>query len=217
MAADVTTVLDALGYDRFALVGHDRGSYVAYRCALDFPDALTALAVLDCVPIAEALARADSHFATKWWHWFFFAQDGKPERAILADPHRWYSGTPEQLGEGNYADYVRAISDPSTVQAMLEDYRAGLGADRMADEMDRAAGRRITCPMLVAWSRDDDMEELYGDVPAVWEPWTKCPPQHAVIDSGHHMAEEAPGQLADELITFLRSDNTGVQEPGTAR
>jgi haloacetate dehalogenase len=203
MAADIVALMHGLGHDQFTVAGHDRGSYVAYRCALDFPDAVTALAVLDCVPIAEALARADAHFATEWWHWFFFAQEGKPERAILADPHKWYGNDADKLGRRNYEDYARAISDPDTVVARLEDYRAGLGIDRAVDEADIAAGRRISCPMLVAWSRHDDMEQLYGDVPAVWRPWTENPPQSAVIDSGHHMAEQAPGQLADELATFL--------------
>jgi haloacetate dehalogenase len=204
MAADIVAAMRALGHDTFAVAGHDRGSYVAYRCALDHPSVVTALAVLDCVPIAEALARADARFATQWWHWFFFAQEGKPERAILADPLRWYGNGPEKLGQRNYEDYARAVTDPDTVVAMLEDYRAGLGIDRSADEVDQVAGRRVSCPMLVAWSRDDDMEQLYGDVPAVWQPWTQTPPARAVLNSGHHMAEEAPTQLADELASFLR-------------
>ena len=132
------------------------GSYVASRLAFDAPAAVTRLAVLDSVPIAEALDRADARFAAAWWHWFFFAQPDKPERAILADPapdpDAWYGGDPEHMGAENYADYQRAIHDPATVRAMLEDYRAGLGVDRDADGADRAAGRRTTCPTLVLWS-----------------------------------------------------------------
>ena len=85
MAADIRALMRGLGHERFAVVGHDRGSYVAMRLALDAPEAVTALGVLDCVPIGEALARADARFAASWWHWFFFAQPDKPERAILAD------------------------------------------------------------------------------------------------------------------------------------
>ncbi len=84
MAQDVVTLMDQLGHDRFAVVGHDRGSYVAYRLALDHPDRVTALVVLDSVPIAEALARADARFAQAWWHWFFLAQPETPERVINA-------------------------------------------------------------------------------------------------------------------------------------
>src|ERR1700712_1531904 len=167
MAGDVLSLMAGLGHSRFAVAGHDRGSYVALRLALDFPDAVSALAVLDCVPIGEALARADASFATAWWHWFFFAQPDKPERAILADPLAWYGGGHGRTGAGNYADYRAAISNPDTVRAMLEDYRAGLGVDRAADDADRAAGRRISCPTLVAWSSQDDLEQLYGDVLAI--------------------------------------------------
>jgi len=202
MAGDVLALMQQLGYERFAVVGHDRGSYVAARLALDAPQAVTRLAVLDSVPIGEALARADARFAAAWWHWFFFAQPDKPERAILTDPDAWYGGDPERMGAENYADYRRAIHDPATVRAMLEDYRAGLGVDREADDADRAAGRRITCPTLVLWSTGDDMHELYGDVLAVWAPWS-TDLRGAPIDSGHHMAEDAPDQLAAELTTFL--------------
>ncbi|HEY5115868.1 MAG TPA: alpha/beta hydrolase [Nakamurella sp.] len=208
MAADVLALMRDLGHERFAVVGHDRGSYVAMRLALDAPEVVTALAVLDCVPIGEALARADSRFATAWWHWFFFAQPDKPERAILADPDSWYGGDPARMGAENYADYRRAIHDPQTVRAMLEDYRAGLGVDRAADDADRTAGRRIGCPTLVAWSARDDLEFLYGDVLAIWRNWADDP-QGVVIESGHHMAEEAPEELAAALIDFFTSMPSG--------
>jgi haloacetate dehalogenase len=202
MAADVAQLMSVLGHDHFDVAGHDRGSYVAMRLALDRPQVVRRLAVLDCVPIGEALARADARFAQAWWHWFFFAQPDKPERAILADPDAWYRGNADSMGVQNHADFRRAIHDPATVRAMLEDYRAGLGVDRAADDADRATGRRITCPVLVAWSARDDLEDLYGDVLAVWATWADdvC---GAVIDSGHHMAEQAPEQLAGVLQNFL--------------
>lgn len=207
MAGDVLTLMQRLGHERFAVVGHDRGSYVAMRLALDAPPAVTRLAVLDSVPIGEALDRSDTRFATAWWHWFFFAQPDKPERAILADPDAWYGGDPVAMGADNYADYRRAIHDPATVRAMLEDYRAGLGVDRAADEADRAAGRRISCPTLVLWSSRDDLEYLYGDVLSVWEPWTTGL-TGGPIDSEHHMAEDAPDELASHLTRFLAPDIT---------
>jgi haloacetate dehalogenase len=202
MARDVLALMQRLGHDRFAVAGHDRGSYVAFRLALDAPQAVSHLAVLDSVPIGEALARADARFAAAWWHWFFFAQPDKPERAILADPVAWYGGDAERMGEGNHADYLAAITDPDTVHAMLEDYRAGLGVDRAHDDADRAAGRRVLCPTLVLWSTRDDLEALYGDVLAVWEPWTTTL-RGGRIESGHHMAEDAPDQLAQALLEFL--------------
>jgi haloacetate dehalogenase len=205
LARDCIALMRRLGHERFAVVGHDRGSYVAFRAALDHPDAISRLAVLDGVPIVEALERCDARFARAWWHWFFFAQPDKPERAILADPDAWYGGTPERMGGAEaYADYRAAIHDPATVRAMLEDYRAGLGIDRAHDEADRRTGRRVACPVLVLWALKDDLEELHGDVLAVWRPWAPDLRGRG-LDCGHHMAEEAPEELAGELLSFLRS------------
>jgi haloacetate dehalogenase len=203
MAADCLALMAALGHERFAVAGHDRGAYVALRAALDHPAAVTALAVLDAVPIGEALARCDARFAASWWHWFFFGQTAKPaERVISADPDAWYVAGPEQMGEEAYADYRRAISDPATVAAMMEDYRAGLGIDRDHDDADRRAGRRVACPTLVLWADGDDLGELYGDVLGVWRPWA-ADLRGSGFPSGHHMAEEAPDALAEALATFL--------------
>ena len=107
------------------------------------------------------------------------------------------------MGEENHADFLAAIHDPDTVRAMLEDYRAGLGVDRAADEADRAAGRRVTCPTLVLWSARDDLAELHGDPRVIWAEWTTNLRGGGPIDSGHHMAEEAPEELAAELGRFL--------------
>ena len=202
MAADGVALMRALGHDRFAVVGHDRGSYVAFRLALDHPDAVTHLAVLECVPIGDALARVDARFAAAWWHWFFFAQPGKPERAILADPDAWYGGDPERMGAEAYADYRRAIHEPATVRAMLEDYRAGLGLDRAHDDADRAAGRRLACPVLALWATGDDLGDLYEDIPAIWDAWADDVTT-GTLDTGHHMAEDDPTGLADALRRFL--------------
>jgi haloacetate dehalogenase len=203
MARDAVALMRSLGHERFAVAGHDRGAYVAQRTALDHPDAVEALAVLDAVPIADALARCDARFAASWWHWFFLGQTAKPaERVICADPEAWYRPDRAVMGEENLADYLRAIHDPDTVHAMCEDYRAGLGVDRQADEADRAAGRRIACPVLVLWATRDDLEDLYGDPLAVWEPWADDL-RGAPLECGHHMAEEAPEALADALAGFL--------------
>lgn len=207
MAADIRNLMNQLGHPRFAVAGHDRGSYVAFRLAMDHPDAITRLAVLDCVPIGEALARADARFAEAWWHWFFFAQPDKPERAITTDPDAWYRTGPElaaTMGAENYADFRAAVHNPAVVSAMLEDYRAGLTADRAADDADRAAGRRVGCPVLVGWSAEDDLVDLYGDLLAIWRRWADDP-RGVAIPSGHHMAEQAPTELAAALSAFFGS------------
>ena len=211
MARDCVALMRALGFERFAVAGHDRGSYVAFRTAMDHPDVVTALAVLDSIPIGEALARADARFASAWWHWFFFGQTSKPAEEIISrDPDAWYKAGPEVMGEEAFADYRRAIHDPQTVHAMVEDYRAGLGIDRAHDDADRAAGRRVQCPTLIAWSVHDDLEELWGDPVAIWREWADDV-RGATIDSGHHMAEEAPEQLAAVLREFFsaRASSSG--------
>jgi haloacetate dehalogenase len=203
MARDVVAVMAALGHGHFAVAGHDRGSGVAMRLAFDAADAVTHVAVLDGIPHVEALGRCDARFASAWWHWFFFAQTEKPaEEWICRDPDAWYRGDPEAMGAENHADWLAAVHDPATVHAMLEDYRAGVGIDCEHERADRDAGRRIACPLLTAWSLHDDLEELFGDPVAIWRSWADDV-RGARIDSGHHMAEQAPEQLAAVLGEFV--------------
>ena len=162
MARDCVALMRALGHERFAVAGHDRGSYVAFRTAMDHPDGVTALAVLDSIPIGEALARADARFAARLVALVLPRPDLQARRARdQRRPGRLVPRpAPSGMGEEAFADYRRAIHDPETVHAMCEDYRAGLGIDRAHDDADRAAGRRVRCPTLVAWSVHDDLEEL---------------------------------------------------------
>jgi haloacetate dehalogenase len=203
MAGDCVALMRALGHERFCLAGHDRGTYVAQRLALDSPGSVRRLCLMEGIPIAEALARCDATFAASWFHWFFFGQTAKPaERFISADPEAWYTATAEHMGAEAYQDYRRAIHDPDTVRAMMEDYRAGLGIDRQHDEADRAAGRRIGCPLLYLWAKQDDMEGLYGDPLAIWRDWADDVRGQSV-DCGHHIAEEAPAELVGLLTAFF--------------
>jgi haloacetate dehalogenase len=204
VAADVVAVMHALGHRHFALVGHDRGSYVAFRLALDHPGAVSRLALLDCIPISEHLARITPEFATRWWHWFFFAQPERPERVINADPDRWYGGDPESMGQENFDEFRQATRNPDVVRAMLEDYRAGLTIDREHEEADRTNGNRLRLPLLVLWSARDDLETLHGDPLVIWRSWADDVRGHS-IDSGHHMAEEAPDALANALGDYFSS------------
>ncbi|CCH32094.1 alpha/beta hydrolase [Actinosynnema sp. NPDC047251] len=203
VAGDLVAVMEALGHNRFRLAGHDRGGAVALRLALDHPEAVERVALLDCMPISEHLARAGAEFATRWWHWFFFAQPGTPERVINADPVSWYAGDPDHMGPENHEEFRAATGNPDVVRAMLEDYRAGLTVDRADEEADRAAGVRLRCPTLVLWSLRDDLEILYGDPLVIWRDWADDVRGHG-IDSGHHVAEEAPGVLAADLAGFFR-------------
>ncbi|MDF2562016.1 MAG: alpha/beta hydrolase [Microbacterium sp.] len=204
VAADIVEVARQLGHETFDLAGHDRGSYVALRLALDHPQAVERLAVMDCIPISEHLRRADARFATSWWHWFFFAQPEIPERVIGADPDAWYApkADPASMGAANHAELMAAVRDPHVVRAMLEDYRAGLTVDRDHEEADRSAGHRVGARTLVLWSKRDDLEALYGDPLEIWREWATAPEGFA-IDSGHHMAEEAAPAVAAALGRFF--------------
>ena len=202
-ALDCLHLMNLLGFKRFAVVGHDRGLYTAFRLAMDHPDSVSHLVVIDGIPILEAYERTDARFAIKWWHWFFFMQPDKPEQAINANPAKWYSASKEEMGVLSHADYLAAISDPLTIHAMVEDYRAGPGIDSDHDRADREAGRKIRCPTLALWALDDDLQSLYGKVLEIWQKWCLIVEGFGVR-SGHHMAEEVPDLLAGEVEAFLK-------------
>lgn len=204
MAADVVALMDLLGHDRFTVVGHDRGALVAFRTAMDHPDRVERLVVMDGLPVVEHLERLNEAFVRTWWHWWFLGQTDKPaERVIVADPDAWYrTPGPADMGPGNHADVWAALRDPAVVHGMCEDYRAGLGVDRAHDEADRAAGRKVACPTLLLTATEDDID-IHGDPEAIWRPWVAGDLRRVRIPSGHHQAEQAPREVADALLEFL--------------
>jgi haloacetate dehalogenase len=204
-AGHLLAAMASLGHERFSVVGHDRGSLYAFRLALDHPSSITKVALLDCLPVSEHLDRINARFATAWWHWFFFAQPEIPERIINADPDSWYHGDPNLMGQANYEEWRAVLRDPAVVQGMLEDYRAGLTVDYRDEVADRTLGRRLQPPLLVLWSTRDDLEALHGDPLVIWRNWATKVDGHG-IDSGHHMAELAPIELAEALTRFLHAD-----------
>ena len=163
---------------------------------------MTRVALLDGIPVVEHLDRCDARFATAWWHWFFFAQPERPERAISADPLGWYAFDDERMGAENAAECRAAVQDPAVVRGMLEDYRAGLTVDADEERAARDAGLRVRPPLLVLWSLRDDLEDLHGDPRLIWQSWADEVSGHG-IDAGHHVAEEAPDDLAAALVPFL--------------
>ena len=210
LARDQVQAMASLGYARFAVAGHDRGGRVAYRMALDDPDRVTALAVLDIVPTAEVWARADDRLALVYWHWGFLAQPAPlPERLIGADPDAYFDHHVRAIGIGRepsrypqpVLDTYRAqLHDPSTVEAICEDYRAGATIDRQLDEADR--GRLIGCPTLALWGTQGALELFYGDVLAIWREWARDP-QGRGVEASHFLVEDRPEELANELIGFF--------------
>lgn len=204
MARDMVSLMSGLGHEQFLVAGHDRGGYVSYRLALDHPERVERLAVLDIVPTFKAWRRADAQFMLRWWHWAFMAQPAPlAESFFAANPDAYYyrSGR-ERFHPEALADYLRAVHDPETVHAMCEDYRANATYDRALDAADYHEGKRIACPLLVLWGKQDDMEDLYGDPLAVWEGWADDVRGRS-LDCGHYLAEEKPDELAAELEAFL--------------
>jgi haloacetate dehalogenase len=202
MALDQVAVMRQLGFERFSVAGHDRGGRCAYRMALDHPERVTKLAVLDIVPTGEAFRRADMAFGLRFWHWFFLAQPfDLPERLIGADP-AWYClrGRRHLFAPAALDDYLRCFCNPETIHAICEDYRAGATVDFAHDEADRGR-RRITCPVLALWSRQGELEDWY-DVLAIWRDWAGDVRGRAV-DCGHYLAEEAPDEVLAELRDFF--------------
>jgi haloacetate dehalogenase len=192
------------GFQHFFVAGHDRGAYGAYRLALDHPNSVDRLAVLDIIPAGEAWRRADQRFMLAWWHWAFLAQPAPlAENLLTPNPEAYYFRRNRDLfAPEALAAYLQAIHDPETIHAMCEDYRANATYDYELDEADRLAGRKIQCPVLALWARQDDLEKLYGDPLAIWREWA-TDVQGWGLDCGHYLAEEAPEATYAALHAFF--------------
>jgi haloacetate dehalogenase len=210
-AAVMIAVMEALGFVRFRLAGHDRGGRVAYRLALDRPERLERLAVLDILPTYDYWRRMDRTYGLKMYHWLFLAQpEPLPERLIAADPAFYVDHTLASWAKAKdltafdpraLAHYRAALGDPLRIHAVCEDYRAGAHADHDHDAADRAAARRIACPVLVAWGTGGLAPT--GETPLdVWREWA-ADVRGAPIDSGHFVAEENPDATAAALGDFF--------------
>jgi haloacetate dehalogenase len=209
MARDMVELMSALGHARFALAGHDRGGRVAYRLALDHPDRVVALAVLDIVPTVVVWERMDYRSAVGSFHWPFLAQPAPlPERLIGHDPefflrhllNRW-AGRPDALDSAAVAEYVRHLQKPSVIEATCEDYRAGATVDLDHDRADRNGDRKIRCPTLVLWS-DRYLTAKAASPLEVWRSWADDV-REVVFDCGHFIAEERAEECSAALLNFL--------------
>jgi haloacetate dehalogenase len=208
MARDQVQLMTQLGHERFGVAGHDRGGRVAYRLALDHPEVIDRLAVLDIIPTGEAFARGGREFGLGFYHWFFLAQPAPfPEKLIGADPEwfwRWPNSvetTPAYLAAEAVDDYLDCFRDPETIRGLCEDYRAGATIDFELDQADRRAGRKIGCPLLVLWAARGEVDDWYDPL-EVWRGWADDVRGEA-IPSGHHMAEEAPEETTKALLSFF--------------
>jgi haloacetate dehalogenase len=197
-----------LGHERFALIGHDRGARVGYRLALDSPDTLTRLVILDIVPTLEIAEATDYKRALSSWYWSFLAQPAPlPEQLISTNAKflldhmikGWH--VEGKMDPRALAEYHRAFARYSVIQAACEDYRAGMGVDLVYDRADRDAGRKISCPVTVIWGQRGTHSN-YVDMLAVWRRWATNV-SGAAISCGHFLPEEEPEQTAKMLIDAL--------------
>jgi haloacetate dehalogenase len=206
MALDQVEVMEALGFPRFGLVGHDRGARVGFRLALDHPERVARLALLDIAPTLAVLASVDKDVATRIYHWFFLVQpDGLPERLIAADPgfflrwhlRHWSGGDDSFFAPEALAEYERCLADPDAVRANGDDLRALVSIDAQDDEADLGR-RRIACPLLLLWGT----RWIAADLVPPWLEWADDVRGQA-LDAGHFLAEERPRETAAELLAFL--------------
>jgi len=204
MGGDAVALMQHFGFETFDLAGHDRGGRVAYRLALDHPQAVRRMSILDIIPTGEVWARADRRFTLGYWHWSFLVQPQAEEiigqNAELFFFRGQYRSTVGAFSRAAYADYVESLRDPKVIHAICEDYRAGARIDRELDDADKAAGRKIACPVQVLWGGKGALAAWY-DTLAIWREWASDVRGHA-IDCGHFIPEEKPAETLAALRGF---------------
>jgi haloacetate dehalogenase len=206
MALDMVEVMSTLGFDRFDIVGHDRGGRVTYRLALDHPKRVRRAAVLDIIPTIEQFERADRYAARAFYHWYFLAQPAPfPETLIGKDPDYFFEHVMQSLrGSDTFNPeameaYRKSFRDPEVIHSSCEDYRAGFTCDCKFDEADRAAGRKITVPLLALWGARGRRGASLLDI---WKLWA-TDVRGEGLDCGHFIPEEAPDALTQHLLSFF--------------
>jgi haloacetate dehalogenase len=213
MAADVVMLMERLGFDRFSVVGHDRGGRVGYRLALDHPERIDRLAVLDVVPTAEALDRADARLALGYWPWSLLAQpEPFPERLIAAAPEAFvdaaldgWGSDPRTFSGEIRRHYADALRNPASAHAICEEYRAAATLDYAADRRDQVAGARIKAPTLVLWATSGPLDLWYQDAGGPVELWRAWAPDVSgeAVSGGHFFPEQNPKGTIAALRAFL--------------
>lgn len=206
MAKDIACLASELGHETFFLMGHDRGARVAHRLALDFPEKVEKLIVLDIVPTHTIFSRTGRELAAAYWHWFYFQAPDLPEIMIRnsAEPFlqtmfRSLSWRPDAIDDLLFAEYLRAFTLPGTIRCGLEDYRAAATIDYEDDERD--LGTKLSCPVYAIWGQFGKMESLF-DVVDTW----KEKADNVIgksLPCGHFIPEEAPDELLSEIVPFL--------------
>jgi haloacetate dehalogenase len=205
-AAELVELMRELGFERFSVAGHDRGGRVGYRMALDHPDEVESLAVLNVIPTADQFERMDADTALGYWPFIFLAQPppfaerviGASAEVVLREILSSWPADPAAITEEATREYLRGFND-RTIPGITAEYRASFHTDRRMDAEDREAGRRIESPVLVHWGSE---EGAMSDSLEVWGRWADRV-EGGPLPSGHFIPEEAPEELAASLRAFL--------------
>jgi haloacetate dehalogenase len=214
MAQDQVEVMKQLGFRKFSLVGHDRGGRVAHRLALDHPEALTKLVILDIVPTYLLYQHITQEFATIFYHWFLLAQPPPFPETIVQNSAEyflkctllWLGGSkitdplPEWISPAVFQEYLRTFRQPDTIHAICEDYRAAGSIDLAHDKAD--LDKKIQCPLFVLWSEKGPFHRIYN-VLHTWQD-RAVQARGKAMPTGHFLPEQMPEELIQELTTFLR-------------
>ncbi|MBN3760645.1 alpha/beta hydrolase [Burkholderia sp. Ac-20365] len=209
VAGALVALMDRLGHDRYAVVGHDRGARAGYRLALDHPQRVAAYASLTVIPTLDAFAGVDKTFALNAWHWFFLAQPADlPERMLASDPDAYLDAALTKMAGGlaridptALDAYRTAFRNPEVRHAMCEDYRAAAAEDHEHDASDLAAGRKLACPVLVLWSEQEQKARNTSPIDT-WSRWATNV-TGAGLPGGHLLPEDAPNEVLSALGEFL--------------
>lgn len=213
MGADQFELMRMLGHDRFAIAGHDRGARVAHRMGRDYPEHISAVSFLDIVPTEYMYQHAEREFATGYYHWFFLIQPAPhPEKMIGHDPDYylrakllgWSKGNEAAFDEAVVKDYVRCFSDPASISATCEDYRAGASIDLEHDGADNDT--KMAMPVQVLWGQKGLVDKLYNVI-EVWQGYAEHVEGQS-LNCGHFIPEEQPEKTAEILAAFFKAHHT---------
>lgn len=210
MAKDQFELMAALGFNQFSVVAHDRGARVAHRLALDHPQAVKRLVLMDIAPTLSMYRQTTETFARAYWHWFFLIRPAPlPEALIKADPDLYLRSVMGSRSAGMqpftkeaYADYLRCLQLDGTARGICEDYRASAGIDLQHDEVDLNAGRKVKCPLLILWGEQGTVGKCFAPL-TEWEKVAENL-QGEALPCGHYIAEEQPELLLEKILPFLR-------------
>jgi haloacetate dehalogenase len=208
MAADQHALMRALGHQQFFLLGHDRGGRVSHRLAMDFPDSVLRVMVLDISPTLTMYDNTTMDFAKGYWHWFFLIQpEPIPETLIGANPEFWINkhmgrhGGTDIFSPERWAEYLAGVSNPQSMHAMCEDYRAAASIDLVHDRADRATGKKLTMPLRVLWGEHGLVNKCFRPI----EDWKTVAQEVSgqTVPCGHYIPEELPEELIAQARAFF--------------